>query len=772
MAFVAVKGEDGADKLFLYASTKRGLTSFDCSEEATDGKPHHTVVLDERGVAPHCATVNEEGEIAVGQSDAVYFYTPQDRGGCFGFEGEKKYICYFKHYLLVAHVDPRGRHAINVYDLKNKFIACNWTLTSTMNKSTKREGGTSSEDKEEIRYVVSEFGSIFVVSSHGHIYRLSEKDTASKLELLYRKNLYAIAISLAFSAHYDINNIVDIFRMYGDHLYDKGDFDGSIKQYSRTIGHVEPSYVIQRFLDAQRITYLTAYLEALHNKGFANSEHTTLLLNCYTKLKDVTKLDHFIYPERETGKTSTGTDITPLVTATLYSLTFDVETAISVLRNNYPQHALSLARRHKEHSWYLKIQLEHISYVDIDEILKEADKNRILDALEYIKCLPFAEAEGNLKKYGRSLVTHLPNETTELLKLLCTGRYIPQRDTTTTRTTTPDASAPETPKRSDEDDKKVYSDPADFVHLYVAHPQFLRQFMEYIVAEAPSRASKRIGNTLLELLIQEQTTADTETDDGNPSSGREDAVMKMLDNPQVMYDADHALILVQMHGMKRGQRYLYGKLHMYQHLLQLHMETKDDIRVIEEVKKHGEQDPNLWLMALKYFSKRAVESQGDYSPLTQVLKLVHKNPNIPTLQVVQVLSHAKKLPLRVIREFIISRLKADQAKINEDQNEINKFKMDTDKMRNDITTLTKKAIVFKSKKCDLCSHSLDSPTVHFKCLHSYHGSCMSEVDLECHICASEHRHVISLKASLEHKPTNHELFFNQVFIYFEPLNCI
>ena len=82
-------------------------------------------------------------------------------------------------------------------------------------------------------------------------------------------------------------------------------------------------YVIQRFLDAQRIHNLTAYLQvsalpqschrmqaadrfacgkvlltlcgqALHEKGVAHSDHTTLLLNCYTKLKDVKKLDDFI----------------------------------------------------------------------------------------------------------------------------------------------------------------------------------------------------------------------------------------------------------------------------------------------------------------------------------------------------------------------------------------------------------------------------------------------------------------------------------------------
>lgn len=61
-----------------------------------------------------------------------------------------------------------------------------------------------------------------------------------------------------------------------------------------TIGKLEPSYVIRKFLDAQRIHNLTAYLQALHRQSLPNADHTTLLLNCYTKLKDSSKLEEFI----------------------------------------------------------------------------------------------------------------------------------------------------------------------------------------------------------------------------------------------------------------------------------------------------------------------------------------------------------------------------------------------------------------------------------------------------------------------------------------------
>ncbi len=65
----------------------------------------------------------------------------------------------------------------------------------------------------------------------------------------------------------------------------QGEYDAAMGQYLETVGVLEPSYVIRRFLDAQRITCLTAYLELLHEQGLATVDHTTLLLNCYTKLK-------------------------------------------------------------------------------------------------------------------------------------------------------------------------------------------------------------------------------------------------------------------------------------------------------------------------------------------------------------------------------------------------------------------------------------------------------------------------------------------------------
>lgn len=90
-------------------------------------------------------------------------------------------------------------------------------------------------------------------------------------------------------------DFVDSSYRYGDYLYEQGNYDDAVVEYIKTIGVFEPSYVIRKFLDAQRLPCLTEYLEAVHKQGLANKEHTTLLINCYCKMHQRDKLQEFIY---------------------------------------------------------------------------------------------------------------------------------------------------------------------------------------------------------------------------------------------------------------------------------------------------------------------------------------------------------------------------------------------------------------------------------------------------------------------------------------------
>lgn len=75
---------------------------------------------------------------------------------------------------------------------------------------------------------------------------LQEKSTAEKLDMLYRKAYFPLALNVAKTQNLDVASVADIHRQYGDHLYLKSDFDGALHQYVHTIGHLQPSYVIRK----------------------------------------------------------------------------------------------------------------------------------------------------------------------------------------------------------------------------------------------------------------------------------------------------------------------------------------------------------------------------------------------------------------------------------------------------------------------------------------------------------------------------------------------
>ena len=139
--------------------------------------------------------------------------------------------------------------------------------------------------------------------------------------------------------------------------------------------------------------------------------------------------------------------------------------------------------------------------------------------------------------------------------------------------------------------------------------------------------------------------------------------MRLLTNPKVKYDQDHALILCQILDVPQAIKYLYEKLHMHHMLMEQFMQANASDNVMDEVRKHGHQDSNMCLLALKYFadqkpkgsSRSRNPQEQPYREVEEILDLLetHHQHIIPPLQVIQLLSESKnQLPLSVIRRYI------------------------------------------------------------------------------------------------------------------------
>lgn len=381
---------------------------------------------------------------------------------------------------------------VTVLDIQNKFII----FSATIN---------------EVKAVFNEWGAFYILDSDYNVYHLDEKDLQTKLSLLFKKNLYDVAIRIAKTEQYDLDGLVDIFQQYAHHLYSKGAYASAIEQYIKTIGKLEPSYVIRKFVDSQYIELLTTYLQAIHKQGHANEDHTTLLLNCFTKLNKTDSLKEFILMKD-------------------HDLDFNVDIAIKVCRQGSPQEALMLAKKHEKHDWYIKLLLE--------------DHSKYVEAIEYIRTLKFDDAEYYMKKYGNILIQHAPLESTQFLMILCTNYK------------------PSVQSKADVIGVPQKADPEDYIHLFLNNSARLVEFLEYLIKEE-CYLSAPVYDTLLEHYLHVWDTFN----DGPDKFKYSQKILKLLQNSESKYDKPQALVVCHMHGFSEGILYLYEEQKLYQQIL-------------------------------------------------------------------------------------------------------------------------------------------------------------------------------------------------------------
>lgn len=143
---------------------------------------------------------------------AIYCYTTEGRGPCYALEGEKLRLNWFRSYLVITTNETSNKassstntpksHHLTILDIQNKFIVF-------------------SKSFDEIDAVLTEWGSFYILTKNKEMIYLEEKDLQSKLSLLFKKNLYDVAIRIASSQHYDAEGLTEIYKQYGDHLYNK-----------------------------------------------------------------------------------------------------------------------------------------------------------------------------------------------------------------------------------------------------------------------------------------------------------------------------------------------------------------------------------------------------------------------------------------------------------------------------------------------------------------------------------------------------------------------
>ncbi|CAH8477767.1 unnamed protein product [Schistosoma mattheei] len=735
----------------VFAASEQSLMSFVLGQRE---KIKYKTVLDRFGVRPHCTTMlftdditGASPQFAVACTDAIYFYNWDGRGPCLATDGEKIALETYKNYLII--LKNTGESLVNSYNpflnlsYKNKDIrkslsssssavatTTNTTATTTAIGTTLSPPLPSSQSFNYItsgtiviqdynnKFVAGEFHFTYfkalfiewngiyllcgnecfnqsieetlnnkdedVVGTTSKMICLTEKDTQIKLDMLFSKKNFNLAIEIAKSQHFDENELAHIFWRYADHLYKQKDYDASIREYIKTIGKLEASFVIQRFLEGSHIIQLTTYLEALKERNLSTSDHLILLLNCYCRLQDVDKIEQFVKAP-----------INPML---------DITSALHVLKQSkYINAAVKLAENTDR-------------YIDCIGLLIE-DLNDGKSALKMINRLNFDEALKSISEYGHQLITRCPEDTIKLLDKLCAH---------------PDASR---------------INVQHFLKVFVNNPKGLMQFLDrYISTASPSKLVAGVVDTFLELLLYEANRLEADKSMTNEESVQLfQMAMQLLSNSELQYDEKKALVVCHQRQFYKGCIYLWEKQNLYDQILRYYISQNMNEEIMSVCEDYGNQMPNLWLIALINYAHKPEHSDILKRVIDQVDRLNLASPLV-VLQLLCDSDHENCCNVGTIRDYLLRHLEAGSNRINSMKNEVDRLRKETMHNREVVRKLNNQVKIFQQQKCQLCHQSLDPPSIHFLCDHSYHRVCFDNYaygDQQCPQCAPQNKKLLA-----------------------------
>ena len=204
------------------------------------------------------------------------------------------------------------------------------------------------------------------------------------------------------------------------------------------------------------------------------------------------------------------------------------------------------------------------------------------------------------------------------------------------------------------------------------------------------------------------------------------------------------------------------------------------------MRKYGPEEPALYPAALKYFisSAKILEEAGP--EVEAVLKRIDIDGLMAPLQVIQTLSGNGVAKMGLVKKYLADTVLRERKEIESNRQIAATYRNATAGKTEELTNLSTKPTVFQARRCSSCGASLDLPTVHFLCHHSFHQRCLNtpvsrtryknqdfnttsdtedEFDLDpaepqCPICEKDNETLKAIrKSQLEHAG-KHELFLD------------
>lgn len=214
---------------------------------------------------------DEKRYYAVACDDAIYCYKTEGRALTYTIGGQKKLMRWFGRHLFIVlqqQEDNEENDVLIIADTKNHIIVFKVNLKNI-----------------DVILAGPEKFTRFIIMRERHVLSLHELELETQLKLLFQKNMYDIAFGILdeqLTASED-RNIGDFYLEYADHLLLRGDSEGALNLYIKTIGKVSPYKVFGKLIALRSNDYLLNYLHALEQSD-VSSEYADLIYCCHKRV--------------------------------------------------------------------------------------------------------------------------------------------------------------------------------------------------------------------------------------------------------------------------------------------------------------------------------------------------------------------------------------------------------------------------------------------------------------------------------------------------------
>lgn len=172
-----------------------------------------------------------------------------------------------------------------------------------------------------------------------------------------------------------------------------------------------------------------------------------------------------------------------------------------------------------------------------------------------------------------------------------------------------------------------------------------------------------------------------------------------------------------------------------------------------------------------------MEEAGD--ELDAVLKKIDQDGLMAPLQVIQTLSTNAVATMGMVKKYLSDTIEKERKEISnvsqshsmsskptymlvmQNRKLIESYRTETEAKRKEMDDLGNKPVIFQTRRCAACGRSLDLPTVHFLCKHSFHQSCLNQSDgkeAECPKCAAQNNSIRAFRKAQEDSADKHDMF--------------